>query len=144
MQTFALVDGDLVVAARGHKMISGPARVAQDVGNLLRQSLRVDRFHPLEGSALEDFVGLPLDQELILRVESEARRVVNRYIAQQAEERRKRSMRNARQRVTADEVVARVVDVGVFRKGDDLVEVRVEIESGSGERVILTNTIEEA
>jgi hypothetical protein len=79
MFTLAVVDGDLSPQGGQFALVSGPSKVAQDLGLALREPFGCDPFHPLWGSVLPNMIGSPNDTSIPGLVESEIRRVVGNY-----------------------------------------------------------------
>lgn len=85
MQTLAIVDGDLVVSAGSYLMLSGTEKIRQDLQFALTEEYGSDIYHPLWGSIVERYLGQPLSAALEQQVSSEVQRVLNNYIAVQAD-----------------------------------------------------------
>lgn len=85
MKTLALSGGDLVIdSSHGYQTISGASKIRQDLSLALIEPYGDDPYHAQWGSLLNLYIGSPLTEDLELRVEQEARRVVTQYMNMQA------------------------------------------------------------
>src|SRR5580765_2103723 len=85
MQGLAVVDGDLVLSGGSLLTLSGPARIKQDLSFALHDEYGADPNHPYWGSILDRFIGQPLTPSLQQQVTAEVQRILNNYIAVQAD-----------------------------------------------------------
>jgi hypothetical protein len=84
METLGLVHGDLDIDGNGdYLLFSGVDRIRQDLTLNLVEVYGSDRFHPLFGSVLQNYVGNPITPILQQQVISEVNRVVQNYLTVQ-------------------------------------------------------------
>jgi hypothetical protein len=57
MQGFALVNGDIVLGQSGYQMVSGVAKVQQDLTVATQEPVGSDQYHPGWGSYLSSYIG---------------------------------------------------------------------------------------
>ena len=81
--SFRIADGDLVLSGSQLAIVSGQAKLSQDVQLWIKEIFGQDRFHPTFGSTLEGFVGQIINGETAFYVENEIRRVLQNYQAVQ-------------------------------------------------------------
>lgn len=81
MKTLALQHGDLVIDGSGsYAMVSGAARIRQDLTLALLEEYGTDRFHPKFGSIIKEYLGNAITSDLQQLVKAEVNRVVQNYI----------------------------------------------------------------
>lgn len=81
MKTLALQHGDLVIDGAGsYAMVSGAARIRQDLTLALLEEYGTDRFHPKFGSIIKEYLGNAISSDLQQLVKAEVNRVVQNYI----------------------------------------------------------------
>lgn len=86
MQTLGLLHGDLVIDAGGYAMVSGAARIRQDLTLALLEEYGSDRFHPRYGSIVKQYLGSVITPDIEQLVKAEVNRVIQNYVTlQQAE-----------------------------------------------------------
>ena len=77
MKTLALQHGDLVIDGAGsYAMVSGAARIRQDLTLALLEEYGTDRFHPKFGSIIKEYLGNAISSDLQQLVKAEVNRVV--------------------------------------------------------------------
>lgn len=130
MKTFALRDGDLVLAGDRYAMVEGMARVQQQIGLCLREPYGGDRFHDRWGSVLPNWIGRVIESGLDLEVRSEVLRVIKNFIRSQEDAVRFRAVRGLRPVITAEEMVTDVTDIRIEQREDTLL-VKVTLKTGS-------------
>jgi hypothetical protein len=79
MQGLALVNGDLVVGQSGYVMVSGTAKVAQDLTVATQEPYGSDPFHPGWGSYMNSYVGQDPTTVQAL-AQTEVTRLVSNYM----------------------------------------------------------------
>lgn len=124
MKTLLLHEGDLVIGPNGYEMATGAQMVAQDLRCALAEPVGNDRFHPGYGSSLNDFVGMPLDEDARFLVEQEVVRVTTNYAAIQQDRIQRDALRAQRSRYSTADVVA---NVGAVKVTADMDKVKVDI-----------------
>ncbi len=77
--SFRLSDGDLVLSGSQLSVVSGEAKLAQDIQLWVKEIYQNDRFHPQFGSVLESFIGEIIGSEIQFYIENEVRRVLENY-----------------------------------------------------------------
>ena len=136
MKTLLLNDGDIVLDSGSYETVTGPAKLRQDLDLAMREPLGIDRFHPRWGSRLPTMVGDPITPSLVTRIEGEARRILENYIAVQRD-RMARDARNGRRpRYASGEVIDRVASIQV-RPEWDAVHLRAEIRTLTADEVVV-------
>lgn len=140
MKTLALRDGDLVVAQTGHAVVSGAAKIRQDLALALGEQLGNDRFHVQWGSILADYIGTPIDDETEFEVRNEVARVLAQYIAIQDQEVYRDYLDGTRSRFATADVVRQVNGVETF-VDFDAIRIRITLTTRSGEEAIIARTV---
>jgi phage baseplate assembly protein W len=77
VKTLALVQGDLSPAPGGYLMYEGPQKIHQDLALALQEAYGGDKLHPRWGSILQNFIGLPMTDDVKNKVLSEINRVIS-------------------------------------------------------------------
>jgi len=140
MIDFALHNGDLAIGEKGYITVSGPAKVAQDLGVAVREPMGCDRFHPRWGSILPEFVGSPIGLLTETAIRNEVARLVANYIANQNEMLRADVNARRRPRFSTGEVIERLESIEV-RQQYDLFRVRAVVRTLAGDRVEAVRTL---
>ncbi len=140
MRTFELVGGDLVLGEGGFALVTGQAKVKQDLGVAMREPYGCDRFHPRWGSILINYVGEPIEQQTSFLIQSEVGRIIRNYIMVQGGVVEEDVTAQRRSRLTMSEVVVGVNGIDV-RQNQDKYHVRVRLSLFSGEEAVLTGTV---
>jgi hypothetical protein len=79
MQGLALVNGDIVVGQSGYQLVSGTAKVAQDLTVATQEPYGSDPYHPGWGSYLNSYVGQDPTTVQAL-AQTEVTRLVSNYM----------------------------------------------------------------
>jgi phage baseplate assembly protein W len=139
MKTFALRNGDLVLAGSKYGMVEGIARVQQQVGLAMREPLGSDRFHREWGSVLDDWIGSVINEDITFEVRSEVIRVVRDFIIRQNEQVKSRASIGRRAIITAEEMITDISSLRVEQDQDALI-VKVTLRTASNQEfTILTS-----
>jgi hypothetical protein len=140
MKTFALKSGDLVVAGGGYGMITGVARVQQQVSLCLREAYGVDRFHPRWGSILPDWIGRTIDASNIqIELRAELVRVVKNFISAQESFISQRAINGQRPVIPPSEVLVDITDIKIVQN-QDVIMVKATLRTAGGQEfAILTS-----
>jgi phage baseplate assembly protein W len=135
-----LTDGDLVPVRRDLAMVTGTAKVQQDLRGALLEPLGNDRFHPGWGSSLDDFIAQIASESTRMEVESEVNRVISNYAAIQRDRIEADITSGGDTRFSTNEILARVrgVDVKIM---DETVRVNISLQTVAGEIVVLTEAV---
>jgi phage baseplate assembly protein W len=83
VKTLALSGGDLVIGPGGLQLISGAAKIRQDLSLGMAEEYGTDPYHPLWGSVLPRYIGQPVDADTQLLVRAEVNRIIQQYMANQ-------------------------------------------------------------
>ena len=140
MKTLALVGGDLVVGATGHKTISGTPKIRQEMALALGEEYGSDRFHPDMGSILIEFIGQPIDVETEMLIRAEVGRVIQQYIAIQQREVLRDHLSQRMSRFDASDVVTGITDIQA-NVNFDTVRVTASLLTQSGAQVKVSRTV---
>lgn len=140
MKTFALHDGDFVLGPGGFLAVGGIEKVRQDLGAALREPYGSDRFHPGWGSTLVNFVGDPASVEVAMLIRSEVTRIVQNYIAVQADLMQAEAAAGRRSPFSSSEVVVSVDNVDVNQQFDRFL-IRVSLRTLDGAQVTLVRSV---
>jgi phage baseplate assembly protein W len=141
MKTLALVGGDLALGEGGYRLLTGAARIRQDLALALAVPYGHDPYHPTYGSVLESYVGEPLTPELELLVRSEVVRVVQEYVAAQQASIAADALSGSRARYSHQDVVKQVQSI-TTEIAYDVVRVRVALKTEAGETVRIARTVD--
>jgi phage baseplate assembly protein W len=139
VKTLQISHGDLVVSGGSYAMLTGPARIAQDLRLALGEPLANDRFHPGYGSQLESYVGLPGSPHQLFEIEQEVGRVVGLYSAVQRDRISRDTAAGVRSRYRTADVLASLTAVDVVQTGD-AVSVRLSLRTADGQSEVTTAT----
>jgi len=74
-----LEDGDLAVRSSRAQLVSGQDKLKQDLDCWLKETYGSDRFHPLYGSVLDQFVGGVINDNTAFFLKSEIIRVLTNF-----------------------------------------------------------------
>jgi phage baseplate assembly protein W len=132
--SLALQNGDLALQGSSFGIVSGTAKLQQDMSLWLTERLGVDRFHPRYGSQLPDFIGGVIDLTTQSKVQSEVDRVLGNYQAIQMA-----AFQNTPQLFSFDEMLSSLNAVNV-NLTYDTVSVAVAVTTGSGALATTTTT----
>lgn len=140
MRTFALRSGDLVVSGAGYLMVSGVARVQQQVGLCLREPYGSDRFHDRWGSVLPEWIGRTIDGQTIqIELRAELIRVIKNFIASQQALVSQRAISGLRPVLDPSEVLVDITDIRIVQNQDTLVVKATLRTAGGQEFAIMTS-----
>ena len=134
----------MAVGPKGHAIASGQRRVLQTLSTALREPVGGDRFHPMWGSTLHDFIGtaatLPFPADTL--VQSEVQRVVELWAKAQFLQFQRNVDKPVEQRAyyTAAEVVTGMEPPDT-RMGLDRVAVKVTLQTLSGEQMTVVQSM---
>lgn len=140
MKTLALVGGDLAPGDGGYIILTGSARIRQDLALALGEAYGHDTFHPEYGSVLASYIGEPLTAELELLVRSEVVRVLQQYVAGQQADIASDSLSTSRSRYSTQDVVDSVTAV-TTQVSFDTVKVLVSLVTRAGQTVNVARTV---
>ena len=101
-----LLNGDLDLSSNKMGTVQGVAKLTQDLSVWLREEYGIDRFHPDYGSALDTYIGEPLDEVLEHDIQVEILRVLGNYQQIQSV-----SFQKSPSKYTLDELLDQVVSV---------------------------------
>lgn len=140
MKTLALSGGDLVVGPGGLQMISGAAKIRQDLALALSEEYGTDPYEPTWGSVLPKYVGEPVDADTQLLVQSEVNRVIQQYmVGQQAMLSAANTNGTATTLTTSD--IIRSVDKIDVTVSYDSVRVVVSLTTMASQTISLSRTV---
>lgn len=77
MQTFQVIQGDLVLGGNSFVTITGQQKTLQDLTMALLEPYLSDPYHPGWGSVLQNYVGQPSTHEMTTLIKSEINRVIS-------------------------------------------------------------------
>lgn len=140
MQSLALSGGDLVVGPGGLQLVTGAAKIRQDVALGLGESYGTDPFEPLWGSVLNEYVGLPVTGDTPALVQAEVNRVLQQYISNQQAQLKAASTRNQTTALTTADIIRTVnsVDVTVLF---DTIMVVIRLTTMAGQSMTVSRTV---
>jgi phage baseplate assembly protein W len=139
VKTLELRDGDLVIGPSGHALVTGRAKLRQDLSLAVREPYGCDRFHPRWGSMLDSYVGGVIDEFSAAEVKSEVMRVVGNYMALQQDQVSAVNAAGRKPTFGFGEVVAGIDGVEV-RQTFDRLYVRVRVRTLSGDTVAVATS----
>lgn len=139
MRTFALRDGDFVIAGSSYGMVNGIARAQQQIGLGLREPFASDRFHTQWGSVLPTWIGTVLDSALPQQIQAEVTRIVRNFIMQQNEVLKTRASQGLRANVAPEEMIVEIVNVIVYTN-QDAATVKVVLRTASRQEFTILTT----
>lgn len=140
MKTLALIGGDLVVGAMGHRTISGVPKIRQEMALALGEEYGADRFHPDLGSILIEFIGESVQADTEMLVRAEVGRVISQYIAIQQREVLRDHLECRMSRFDASDVVVGVTAIQA-RVDFDTVRISANLLTQSGANVTINRTM---
>lgn len=124
--SLGIANGDLATTGSLLTMVTGTVKLRQEIDIWLRETYRVDRFHPEYGSVLQNYIGSIITTRLAHDIEVE----VNRVLSNLQKIHVKRLQANPL-KYTPDEILRNVTSVkskALF----DSIYVNVVFESASG------------
>lgn len=123
-----------------YDVVTGPAKIAQDLGIACREPLGGDRFHPNWGSLLPSYVGLSA-QQVDLMVKGEISRVIQNYSMVQRGIAAQDVANRVTPRLSPSEIVGTVDSINVHQTFDAFaVQVTLSTLDHSS-RVVLTQVV---
>ena len=140
MKSLALVNGDLSVGAGGYQLVTGSARIRQDLALALGEEIGNDQFHPEWGSVLIRFLGQPIDQETEFNVRAEIARVVQNYINIQAQNVIYNGLNRNRQTMNDADIVVGVSNITTTVMYDTI-QISANLQTLSGKVIVIDRTV---
>lgn len=140
MDGLAVVDGDLVLSGGTYLTFTGTDRIRQDLTFALTDVYGADPDHPYWGSILNDYLGEPVTPALQQQVVDEVKRVLNNYIAVQADQVAQSVSAGTRGSYSTNDVVNRVLGLNVQIQQDQIL-ITVDLQTMAGELVTVTRTV---
>ena len=140
METLAIVDGDLVMSANSFLYLTGPNKLKQDLYFALHEQYGADPYHPLWGTILLQFVGLPLTPVVQQNVLNEVNRVLMNYIAVQSDLIRSYNVTDTKSTLSTSDVVAAINSVQAQPVGDSLM-VTVTLTTVAGQQLVVSREV---
>lgn len=140
MKQLQLRNGDFVPAPGGFAVVQGAAKIQQDLGAALRETLGDDRFHPRFGTVLGSVVGTVQGVEAQALIQSEITRMISNYMAVQTEKINADTTAGVKSRYTPDEIVSSVESIEV-QQTYDTINVRVSISTAQGSIVTVLRSV---
>jgi phage baseplate assembly protein W len=140
VKTLALSGGDLVIGSGGLQLISGAAKIRQDLALCLAESYGTDPYHPEWGSVLPQYIGHPISSDTQLLVQAEVNRVIQQYMAQQQSMLSTAAANGKATTLTTADVVSGVnkVDVSISY---DTVRVTINLTTLAGQTLTVSRTV---
>lgn len=140
METLALVQGDLVLNSGSYLTFTGPDKIRQDLDLALNEAYGSDQFHPLWGSVLDRFIGLPITSSLETAVSNEVARVLKNYIAVQTDAITSDSIANQRSRYGTGDVIQSVESINVTVSFDRII-ISVVLQTLSNQTITIQRQV---
>ncbi len=141
MKTLELRNGDFVIGQGGFVMVEGLNKIHQDLSILVREALGEDRFHPMWGSILQDFVGRSIGLETEADVRNEINRVIQNYMIMQTRQIQVDQTMGRRPRHKPEEVVREIQGIDIQQRSDRF-NVKVKVRTASGDSLNVVRTVE--
>lgn len=140
MKTLALSGGDLVLGSGGLQLISGAAKIRQDVALALGEEYGTDPYNAGWGSVLPQYVGETITADTTMLVQAEVNRILQQYMAQQQSMLSQAATNNTTTTLTTSDVVSSVdkIDVTVLY---DAVNIVIALTTMAGQTLTLTRTV---
>jgi len=147
--------GDLNLSGpAGYAAVRGSQKLIQDLRNWLLERRGTDFLHPHYGSTLDGgmirgvstdaVIGSSVTAEVLLDIETEIRRVLNAYQSQQAARMRRDIMRYGGRNTFDDNEILESVGAVTIRQVNDVVAVRITINTSSGRSISLVQPLVQA
>lgn len=136
----AISDGDLVLSGSALLTISGPSRIKQDLTIALRDQYGADPNHPYWGSILDRYIGLPLNDSQQAQVVAEVQRVLNNYVAVQADMVNSAVVNSVKGTLDTSDVIRSVVAIDTTVTMDQIL-IQVTLQTMSGDSVTVTRSV---
>lgn len=77
--SLAVANGDLVQRGSSLAIVYGISKLQQDLSLWVTERHRIDRFHPMMGSALPDYIGSLITDSTRMQVKNELLRILGNY-----------------------------------------------------------------
>jgi phage baseplate assembly protein W len=140
VKTLALSGGDLVLGSGGLQLISGAAKIRQDVALALGEEYGTDPYNAGWGSVLPQYVGETITADTTMLVQAEVNRILQQYMAQQQSMLSQAATNNTTTTLTTSDVVSSVdkIDVTVLY---DAVNIVIALTTMAGQTLTLTRTV---
>ena len=139
MQGLAVVNGDIVVGQSGYQMVSGQAKVLQDLTLATQEPYGSDQYHPGWGSYLDGYIGQdPKTVESL--AQTEVMRLVSNYMTVQQYQ-QSQAMANGQSSPFNNEDY--VTGITSLSASQDLTSITVQagVQTASGSTVGLSTTV---
>lgn len=140
MKGLAVIDGDLVLSGNSFLTVSGSEKIRQDLTFAVQEEYGSDPFHPHWGSILDRFVGQPITASLQAQVRNEVQRILNNYIAIQADMVNSAVTAGTSSLLDTSDVVQAVQNIDVQLSNDKIV-VTATLTTMAGDSVTVTRTV---
>lgn len=140
MKQLQLRNGDFAIAPGGFATVRGSAKIQQDLGAALRETLGDDRFHPRYGTVLANAVGGLPDLESQMMIKSEIARVISNYMTVQSAQIAAAAALGVKSRHTPDEVISSISGIAV-QQNYDRINVKVSIMTLQGNTVTVLRSV---
>jgi hypothetical protein len=140
MKAFAVNNGDLVMGPTSYEVVTGPRKIAQDLGIACREPIGCDRFHPNWGSLLPTYVGLDA-QQVDLMVKGEVSRLIQNYSMVQRGIAAQDVANAVTPRLSPSEIVGRVDSINVTQAFDAFAVQVVLSTLDHSSKVLLTQVV---
>lgn len=140
MKTFQIINGDLALAPGGFAVVSGAAKVKQDLGVAVREPLGCDRFHPNWGTVLDNCVGDYMNSDVEALVNSEITRLVRNYASIQDDVLAADYGQGVKPRFGAEEIIANLGAVDIQRR-EDALYIKINVQTMAGETTTLVTSV---
>lgn len=141
MRQLAIQDGDLVLGRGGFALVTGQAKVRQDLGCALREPIGTDRFHPGYGSLLPSYIGQAIDSHTSALIEAEVFRVVKNYMLTRMATIQDDFTNGRKPQYEASEIIQNIDEVRI-RQNADRFYVLVRLSTLARERITIVTTVE--
>jgi phage baseplate assembly protein W len=136
----AVIDGDLVLFGGSYLLLSGAARIKQDLTFALRDEYGADPSHPYWGSLLRRYIGQPITESLRQQILTEIQRVLSNYISVQADQVNRTISSGVLGNFDTGDVVRNVTSIDV-EPDLDRIRVSVALTTMAGETVKIARTV---
>jgi hypothetical protein len=139
MQGLALVNGDIVVGQSGYQMVSGTAKVAQDLTVATQEPYGSDQYHPGWGSYLDSYIGSDPTTVQALAT-TEVTRLVSNYMQVQSYQQAQALAAGQASPFTNDDYVTGLASLSTTQ---DLTSIQVNaaVQTASGATVGVSTTV---
>ena len=124
--TIAIKDGDIELKGNTFAIVTGTAKLEQELSVWLRERFGSDRFHTNYGSTLDYYIGSVMSDTAVFEIESEVERILRNYQALQL-----RRFREDPQALDPSEILAEISSVRA-KPNYDAVEVTIHFTTYRG------------